>query len=70
MMRLPDGGLNYPLAAFAFGIGFLGVLLSPVHLCLVLSREHFDATWRGSYKRLLPPAILVFAVACLMLIWA
>ena len=70
MLRLPDGGLNYPLAAFAFGVGFLGVLLSPVHLCLVLSREHFDASWGGSYKRLLPPSVFVFAVACLMLIWA
>lgn len=70
MMRLADGGLNYPLVAFAFGIGFLGVLLSPVHLCLVLSREYFDANWGGVYRRLAAPALVVFATACLLLLGA
>ena len=70
MMRLPDQSLNYPLAAFAFALGFLGVLLSPTHLCLVLSREHFDAGWGGIYRRLLPPSFIVFLTACLMLFWA
>jgi uncharacterized protein len=68
---LTNGGVvNYPMAAFAFAMGFIGVLLSPVHLCLVLSREHFDATWGGAYKRLLLPSLLVFLTACLMLLWA
>ena len=70
MLRLPGGELNYPLAAFTFACGFLGVMLSPVHLCLVLSREHFDAGWGGVYRKLLPPTLLVFGVACLMLLWA
>ncbi len=70
MLRLPGGELNYPLAAFAFAMGFLGVLISPVHLCLVLAREHFDAEWRGIYKALLPPCALVFLTAVLMLLWA
>jgi hypothetical protein len=70
MLVLPDGSLNYPLAAFAFGMGFMGVLLSPVHLCLVLSREHFDARWGGVYRKLLPPAAVMIATACLLLLWA
>ncbi|MFW6107738.1 MAG: DUF401 family protein [bacterium] len=69
-MLAPGGTVNYPLAAFAFAMGFLGVLLSPVHLCLVLSREHFDAPWGGVYRQFIGPALLVFATACLMLLWA
>lgn len=70
MMMLPDGSLNYPLAAFAFALGFLGVLLSPVHLCLVLAREHFDAKWGGVYRKLLGPSIVLFLTAVLLLLWA
>ncbi len=70
MLMLAGGGLNYPLAAFAFATGFLGVLLSPVHLCLALSREHFDARWGGLYKKLAWPSALVFLMALLMLLWA
>jgi hypothetical protein len=65
-----DGALNYPLAAFAFAMGFLGVMLSPVHLCLVLTREHFGAQWGGVYRRLLAPTALVFLAALLLLLWA
>ena len=69
-MLAPGGVVNYPLATFTFALGFLGVMLSPVHLCLVLSREHFDASWGGVYKKLIPPALLVFLTACVMLLWA
>jgi len=31
------------LIASAVAAGFLGVLLSPVHICLVLTREYFKA---------------------------
>lgn len=70
MLRTESGHVNFPLAAFAFAAGFLGVLLSPTHLCLVLSREHFGATWSGVYKRLIVPALLVLATGCLMLLLA
>ncbi|UCD35870.1 MAG: DUF401 family protein, partial [Nitrospiraceae bacterium] len=30
--------------AFAFASGYVGVLLSPVHLCLILTREYFRAS--------------------------
>ena len=69
-MLVANGSLNYPLAAFAFAMGFLGVMLSPVHLCLVLAREHFDAQWWGVYKRLLAPAAVVFLAALILLLWA
>ena len=46
--------------SFAFASGYLGVLLSPVHVCLLLTREYFQADLWGIYKILLPPCLIVF----------
>lgn len=51
------------LLALAFGSGFAGVMLSPVHLCLVLTREYFNADLGLVYRRLLMPSALVLAAA-------
>ncbi|RNC73297.1 MAG: DUF401 family protein [Desulfuromonadales bacterium] len=51
------------LLALAFGSGFAGVMLSPVHLCLVLTREYFEADMTKVYRRLLLPQALVLAAA-------
>jgi len=55
------------LVAFAFASGFAGVMLSPVHLCLVLTREYFGADFAQVYHRLLLPSLLVLATAVIPL---
>ncbi len=52
--------------SFAFASGFLGVLLSPVHICLILTREYFKADLWGIYKMMLPGCMVVFAAAALL----
>ncbi len=49
--------LNY--AVLAFAAGFIGVLLSPVHLCLALTRDYFHADWAPLYRLLLPSVALL-----------
>jgi integral membrane protein (TIGR00529 family) len=49
-----------PLLILAFVSGFTGVLLSPLHLCLILSNEHFRASWSGVYRYLILPSITLF----------
>ncbi len=51
------------IISFAFASGFSGVLLSPVHICLVLTREYFKADMWGVYKKIIPAASVVFLVA-------
>lgn len=51
--------------SFAFVSGFLGVLLSPVHICLVLTREYFKADLWGMYRLMIPGCIVIFASAVL-----
>jgi integral membrane protein (TIGR00529 family) len=58
LVSLP-GGEAAGAVALAFAAGFTGVLLSPVHVCLVLTREYFAADMGGVYRRMLLPATLV-----------
>ncbi len=56
--------LYYMMLAFAGGI--CGVLLSPLHLCLVLTKEYFRADWKGVYR------LIWFPVASILiagLVW-
>jgi len=48
-----------PLVALAFAAGFAGVILSPLHLCYVLTCEYFRADIARVYHRLFLPSALV-----------
>lgn len=58
-----SGGASLALTSLAFAAGFIGVLLSPVHLCLVLTKEYFKADLWGIYKKILPASAVIFAAA-------
>jgi len=45
----------------AYGFGFMGELLSPVHVCLVFTAEYFQTRLLRSLVSLIPPALLVLA---------
>ena len=57
------GKESLPLISLAFAAGFIGVLLSPVHLCLILTREYFTAELPGIYRKTVPASLMIFAVA-------
>ncbi len=65
-LLLPLMGESQPslwLESLAFASGFAGVMLSPVHLCFVLTREYFAADTAIVYHRLVAPSVLVLAAA-------
>ena len=64
-LLLSNGNLNYANLALAYISGFEGVLLSPVHLCLSLSKEYYGATFKGVYKLLLPSVSILFVFSVL-----
>jgi hypothetical protein len=47
------GGLT-PMAALAlsFGFGYMGMMLSPIHLCLLMTRDFFSASLLPIYRHL------------------
>ena len=52
------GDIVYKNFMLVFGAGYLGVMLSPLHLCLVFSSEYYKARLLKVYKSLLPTGIL------------
>jgi len=61
-----QNGINLSYIMFAYASGFAGILLSPVHLCLVLTKEYFKADFNPIFKLLIPPVIFVWLIALVM----
>jgi len=56
---------GYGLVAYAGGLA--GILLSPMHLCLALTRDYYRAEWGGIYRRIVPAIVLmIIAVVAFM----
>jgi integral membrane protein (TIGR00529 family) len=61
---IPEQGVvAYGYMMLAYAGGYLGVLFSPVHLCLVLTRDYFKADLGQVYMLLLRPALVILAIA-------
>jgi integral membrane protein (TIGR00529 family) len=58
-----SGGGHLDQISLAFAAGTLGVLLSPVHVCLILTREYFKADAWGIYKKIFPSAGIIMGAA-------
>jgi len=56
--------LNYMMLAFASGV--TGDLLSPFHLCLILTKDYFGADLRGVYRLVWFPVICILSVGVLI----
>jgi integral membrane protein (TIGR00529 family) len=64
LMQAEGSGLT-PLSTLvlAYGFGYMGVLLSPVHLCLLVTRDYFSASLRKIYARIRPCVLIVMIFA-------
>ena len=51
------------LSLYIYIIGFAGILLSPLHLCLVLTNEYFKSSLVKVYKYLIPPVLIMSLIA-------
>jgi len=65
---LGGGNPDMVLVMFAYVSGFVGILLSPAHLCLFLTLDYFKAELRDVYKILIWPTIIIFMAAFLALV--
>ncbi len=63
---ISNGQVNLSYEMIAYVAGFIGVLLSPVHLCLLLTNEYFKSDLKYVYRYLIKSGavliILLFAV--------
>lgn len=62
----PPMGIMAATAAFAFAMGFMGVMLSPIHVCFVVTSGYFKTQLFRNYRLIMGP-IAVMLIASLML---
>lgn len=61
LITVMSGGHPDPaVITFAFASGFAGVMLSPTHLCYLLTVRYFHADLAGTYRLLYLPQLLVW----------
>jgi integral membrane protein (TIGR00529 family) len=51
------------LSLYIYVIGYAGILVSPLHLCLVLTNEYFEAPLLEVYRYMAIPVLLMMAIA-------
>jgi len=59
VMAVVEPTAGYVMLAYVSGV--VGVMISPVHLCFILTAEYFKADFMRSYKPLVLPSLLVVA---------
>jgi hypothetical protein len=62
---LPGSPSPLPWAVLAYAAGHLGMMLSPIHLCYVVSNRYFETPFGPVYRHLRLPAAITGAVAAL-----
>lgn len=70
-LLLPVFGTPQPdmvLVLFAYVSGFVGILLSPAHLCLSLTVDYFRANLKDVYQILIWPSLAIFGAALIVLV--
>jgi integral membrane protein (TIGR00529 family) len=55
--------LMLPYMMLALASGFMGVLLSPLHLCLLLSNEYFETSLVPVYRHMRVPLVVLLVTA-------
>ena len=68
IIAMMGGSPDLGAVTFAFASGFAGVMLSPTHLCLLLTVRYFKADMAGTYRLMYLPVLMVFAVGLIRLL--
>jgi hypothetical protein len=58
---VPDAHSPVPYAVLAYGFGYMGMMLSPIHLCLLVTNEYFCADLATGYRYLWKPVFFGLA---------
>lgn len=64
-----DLAVRFSCTLLAYGCGFIGMMLSPIHVCFMVTAEHFNQKLIFCYNRLLGASAVVL-VGVLLLSWA
>lgn len=63
-----QGEANLYYAMLAFAGSFVGVMISPMHLCLVVTKDYFKADMGKIYKMLILPLVVITSISFILVI--
>jgi hypothetical protein len=66
MFQTPDLIDYLSSAMLAYTFGYIGMILSPVHLCLLVTKDYYKASLLKSYLVIVKPSITVMFTAFIM----
>ncbi len=61
-------GPDIAMIVLAYASGLIGVMISPLHLCLILTKEYFNSSFKRIYPLILGPAAFVAISVVIMLL--
>jgi integral membrane protein (TIGR00529 family) len=62
----PSLALTAATTSFAYTFGYMGMMLSPMHACFVVTAEYFHTPIFGAYRYLIGPASVMILTAVLL----
>ena len=62
----PSTALSAATTAFAYSFGYMGMMLSPMHACFVVTAEYFCTNVFGAYRYIIGPVIIILLTAVIM----
>ncbi len=62
----PSTGLLAATTVFAYSFGYMGMLLSPMHACFVVTAEYFGVTVFGAYRYITWPVIIILITSIIL----
>ncbi|MFH0888793.1 MAG: DUF401 family protein [Planctomycetota bacterium] len=65
---IPNGMDILPMAMLAYVSGISGIMLSPLHLCLILTNQYYKSSLMKVYKYLVPIVLIVF-ISAIAICW-
>lgn len=63
---LPSNENVMPYVILAYGFGFIGMMMSPVHLCFLVTQEYFHTNALDSYREFWKPALFLTLWTCVV----
>jgi hypothetical protein len=62
----PSPGVAAATTAFAYTFGYMGMMLSPMHACFVVTAEYFKTSVFAVYRYIIGPAFVILMTSILL----
>jgi integral membrane protein (TIGR00529 family) len=62
----PTLGISAATTACAYAFGYIGMMVSPIHVCFVVTCEYFETPVLGTYRYIVGPSVFILATSVIL----